>query len=106
MEDSNEVDRERANRMMGEIKAAMFSEILNLSSMGASLRKLREGNAGLHTKAMGGNEMAAALAIQMTERFEALMRYGNRLDDALEIMMKEGWMNKMVAIHEGHHDGN
>lgn len=107
METSNDTDREKANQLMGEIKSLMFSQIFHLSLVGSNLLKLKSiGESQRCVNAMDGNELASQKLMQMSERFEYLIRSGTPLGDAMEIMMKEGWVNKVHALQEGHRDGD
>lgn len=91
------------NVLIGQIQGLMQMQLFSSSQTGDALRKLKgkkEYEIILNSKTIKGNNELADLLIELIDNLEKLVRSGFSINDSLEKLVSDGWLNKIEDLRE------
>ena len=91
------------NVLIGQIQGLMQMQLFSSSQTGDALRKLKgkkEYEIILNSKTIQGNNELADLHIELIDNLEKLVRSGFSINDSLEKLVADGWLNKIEDLRE------
>src|SRR5690554_6277188 len=100
MSEEKTTSKDKARQAMGELDAAMDSQIMNHCLMAMNLRYGAEKGFRdqITATVLKGNELHFKTLTNMLARFEELMHSGKTLRETVAVMRQEGWHSKAMDI--------
>ena len=91
------------NVLIGQIQGLMQMQLFSSSQTGDALRKLKgkkEYEIILNSKTIKGHNELPDLHIELIDNLEKLVRSGFSINDSLEKLVADGWLNKIEDLRE------